>query len=58
MTRLFGAHIIVGDETFQPVARLVRSRELGTPRLKGIKQRQPLYEILGYRERAPVASQP
>jgi class 3 adenylate cyclase len=58
MTRLFGAHIIVGDETFQPVARLVCSRELGTPRLKGIKQRQPLYEILGYRERAPVASQP
>jgi hypothetical protein len=34
----------------------VRYRELGTPRLKGIKHRQALYEILGYRE--PAARDP
>jgi class 3 adenylate cyclase len=56
MTRLFGAHIIVGEETFRHVADLVRHRELGTPRLKGIKQRQPLYEILGYRQPAPAGA--
>jgi adenylate cyclase len=58
MTRLFDAHIIVGEETFRQVATVVRSRELGTPRLKGIRQRQTLHEILGLREPAvtPAAS--
>jgi adenylate cyclase len=54
MTRLFGAHIITGDETFKHVADRVRFRELGSPRLKGLKERQTLYEILGDRE-APAA---
>lgn len=47
MTRLFGAHIIAGEETFRQVRDRVRYRELGTPRLKGIRQRATLYEILG-----------
>ncbi|MGH7543117.1 MAG: adenylate/guanylate cyclase domain-containing protein [Gemmatimonadota bacterium] len=47
MTRLFGAHIIAGEETFRQVRDRVRYRELGTPRLKGIRQRAALYEILG-----------
>jgi adenylate cyclase len=56
MTRLFGVHIIAGDDTFKQVADRVRYRELGTPRLKGIKERAPLYEILGTREdRVPDA---
>jgi adenylate cyclase len=55
MTRLFGAHIIAGEETFRHVADLVRYRELGTPHLKGIKERLVLYEILGYNERAAAA---
>jgi class 3 adenylate cyclase len=46
MTRLFGAHIIAGEETFSQVRDRVRYRELGTPRLKGLRQRAPLYEIL------------
>jgi class 3 adenylate cyclase len=46
MTRLFGAHIITDEATFRRVQALVRYRELGTPRLKGLKSRQPLYEIL------------
>ena len=46
MTRLFGAHIITDEATFNRVQTLVRYRELGTPRLKGLKSRQPLYEIL------------
>jgi adenylate cyclase len=50
MTRLFGAHIITGEETFDQVRDHVRYRELGTPRLKGLKQRAPLFEILGLRE--------
>ncbi len=54
MTRLFDAHIIAGEETFRQVDGLVRYRELGTPRLKGIKHREALYEILGYRE--PVSA--
>ena len=29
------------------VQALVRYRELGTPRLKGLRERQPLFEILG-----------
>ena len=58
MTRLFDAHIIVGEETFRQVMHVVRYRELGTPRLKGIRQRQTLYEILGFRDPAvaPAAS--
>jgi class 3 adenylate cyclase/FixJ family two-component response regulator len=47
MTRLFDAHIIAGEGTFRDVRDLVRYRELGTPKLKGIKVREPLYEILG-----------
>ncbi|MGH7313700.1 MAG: hypothetical protein ACREJV_11040, partial [Candidatus Rokuibacteriota bacterium] len=47
MTRLFGVHIIAGEETFRQVRDRVRYRELGTPRLKGIRQRAALYEILG-----------
>ena len=47
MTRLFGAHIIADETTFRRVDGLVRYRELGTPRLKGIRERQVLYEILG-----------
>jgi adenylate cyclase len=53
MTRLFGAHIIAGEETFRQVSDSVSYRELGTPRLKGLKARTVLYEILG---RKPVAS--
>jgi hypothetical protein len=34
----------------------VLSRELGTPRLKGIKHRQALYEILGYRAPVPATA--
>jgi len=58
MTRLFDAHIIADEETFRQVSGLIRSRELGTPRLKGIKQRQALYEILGYRETVSAALDP
>jgi class 3 adenylate cyclase len=47
MTRLFGAHIIAGEQTFTRVRDRVRVRELGSPRLKGIKDRTLLYEILG-----------
>jgi class 3 adenylate cyclase len=54
MTRLFGAHIIAGEETFQQVRDLVRYRELGTPRLKGLRHRAALYEILGSVEDRPV----
>jgi adenylate cyclase len=46
MTRLFNAHIIAGEETFNEVKGRVQHRELGTPRLKGIRQRAALYEIL------------
>jgi class 3 adenylate cyclase len=57
MTRLFDAHIIVGEETFRQVGDLVQYRELGMPRLKGLRERQALYEILGFRAREalPVA---
>jgi adenylate cyclase len=54
MTRLFGAHIIASDETFGQVRHLVRHRELGTPRLKGMRARAPLYEILGARDSSSV----
>jgi len=52
MTRLFDAHIIVGEETFHQVNHFVSARELGRPRLRGIRQRQMLYEICGLREPA------
>jgi adenylate cyclase len=51
MTRLFDVHIIAADATFRDVAEHVRHRELGTPKLKGIKGRQALFEILGLRDR-------
>jgi adenylate cyclase len=54
MTRLFDAHIIAAEGTFREVSDRVRYRELGTPKLKGIKERQPLYEILGRRDGAAV----
>jgi class 3 adenylate cyclase len=57
MTRLFDAHIIAAEETFRQVDGLVQYRELGTPRLKGIKHRQALYEILGYREPVPATAE-
>jgi class 3 adenylate cyclase len=50
MTRLFDAHIIAAETTFRGVSETVRYRELGTPKLKGIKDRQPLYEITGLRD--------
>lgn len=50
MTRLFDAHIIAAERTFREVKELVRYRELGTPRLKGLKDRQTLYEILALRD--------
>jgi class 3 adenylate cyclase len=50
MTRLYDAHIIASEETFGHVSDRVRYRELGTPRLKGIKARTALYEILGRKE--------
>jgi adenylate cyclase len=47
MTRLFGVHVIADEETCHRVNGLVRSRQLGTPRLKGLRDRQRLYEIVG-----------
>ncbi|HJR00444.1 MAG TPA: adenylate/guanylate cyclase domain-containing protein [Methylomirabilota bacterium] len=58
MTRLFDAHIIVEEATFHQVDHLVRGRELGRPRLKGIRQRQMLYEVCGLREPADTAPAP
>jgi class 3 adenylate cyclase len=46
MTRLFDAHIIASEETFAQVRDRVQHRELGKPRLKGIRERAALYEIL------------
>jgi hypothetical protein len=54
MTRLFDAHIIASDSTFREVNGLVSHRELGSPKLKGLKDRETLHEILGLRE--PVAT--
>ena len=54
MTRLFGAHIIAGEETFRQVKDSVSYRELGTPRLKGLTARTVLYEIIG--KKAAVAA--
>ena len=45
MTRLFGVRVIADEATFLRVRSLVRYRELGTPRLKGIRERQGLYEV-------------
>jgi class 3 adenylate cyclase len=50
MTRLFDAHIIVGEDTFLEVRDVVQCRELGRLRLKGIRPRQTLYEVCGVRE--------
>jgi class 3 adenylate cyclase len=50
MTRLYDAHIIAAESTFRDVEPVVRHRELGSPRLKGLKDRATLYEILGLRE--------
>jgi class 3 adenylate cyclase/CheY-like chemotaxis protein len=50
MTRLFDAHIIAAEATFREGSDRVRYRELGTPKLKGIREREALYEILGLRE--------
>jgi class 3 adenylate cyclase len=50
MTRLFDAHIIASDSTFREVNGLVSHRELGSPKLKGLKDRETLHEILGIRE--------
>ena len=55
MTRLFEAHIIAAESTFRDVEALVRHRELGSPKLKGLKDRETLYEILGMREPASTA---
>jgi class 3 adenylate cyclase/CheY-like chemotaxis protein len=54
MTRLFEAHIIAAHSTFQEVGDLVRHRELGSPKLKGLKDREALYEILGLRQPEPA----
>ncbi|HEX3175658.1 MAG TPA: adenylate/guanylate cyclase domain-containing protein [Methylomirabilota bacterium] len=58
MTRLFGAHIIAGEETFGQVCDSVTYRELGTPRLKGLKKRTVLYEILGRKPVTTAVSDP
>jgi class 3 adenylate cyclase len=58
MTRLFGAHIIAGEETFRQVSDSVSYRELGTPRLKGLKARTVLYEILGKKPAIAAISRP
>jgi class 3 adenylate cyclase len=50
MTRLFDAHIIASDGTFREVQDLVSHRELGSPKLKGLKSRETLHEILGLRD--------
>jgi class 3 adenylate cyclase/FixJ family two-component response regulator len=54
MTRSFDAHIIVGEETLRQVDGVVEHRALGRSRLKGIRQRQALYEVVGLRPPAPL----
>jgi hypothetical protein len=56
MTRLFDAHIIASDSTFRAVRALVGHRELGSPRLKGLKDRETLHEIVSLREPAPAGA--
>jgi class 3 adenylate cyclase len=58
MTRLFDAHIICAESTFRDVETAVRHRELGSPKLKGLKDRETLYEIVGLREPASTAAAP
>jgi adenylate cyclase len=58
MTRLFDAHIIAAEPTFRAVSGLVQYRELGAPRLKGLKDRTRLYEILGLRDGVAAAAGP
>jgi adenylate cyclase len=55
MTRLFDAHIIAAESTFRHVEARVQHRALGSPKLKGLKGRQSLHEILGLREAVPSA---
>jgi adenylate cyclase len=54
LTRLFDAPVIAAEATFREVCASVHYRELGTPKLKGLRDRQTLYEILGQRE--PLAA--
>jgi adenylate cyclase len=56
MTRLFDAHIIAADSTFREVRAFVGHRELGSPKLKGLKDRETLHEITGLRELAGVGA--
>jgi class 3 adenylate cyclase len=56
MTRLFDAHIIASEETFAQVRGRVQHRELGTPRLKGIRERAALYEILARPQAVSVST--
>ena len=56
MTRLFGAHVIADEETFRRLDGGVTYRELGTPRLKGLKQRQLLYEVVAAAGAADASS--
>jgi adenylate cyclase len=56
MTRLFDAHIIASEETFAQVRDRVQHRELGKPRLKGIRERAALYEILARRQAVSVSA--
>ena len=58
MTRLFDAHIIAGEETFGRSKGCVQNRELGTPRLKGIKQRADAVRDLGCATPATRSSTP
>jgi adenylate cyclase len=52
MTRLFDAHIIAADSTFRELRGLASHRALGSPKLKGLKDRETLYEILDLQARA------
>ncbi len=56
MTRLFGVHVIADETTFRRVDGLVRYRELGAPRLKGLRDRQVLYEVLALGTPVPAAT--
>jgi adenylate cyclase len=56
MTRLFDAHIIAADSTIREESGLDCHRELGSPKLKGLKDRETLYEILSLREPVPTGA--
>jgi class 3 adenylate cyclase len=47
-------HIIASEETFRQVSDPVRSRELGSPKLKGLAHRSTLHEILGSEMSVPA----